>query len=59
MSRLVLSEAALYGIKDTKCDKIEYSDKYKKEMNKADSKIEDYHKKLRKTYKNAKNMLPR
>ena len=59
MSRLVLNEAAFCGIKDTKCDKIEYSDKYKEEMKKADKKIENYHKELRKTYISAKNMLPR
>ena len=36
MSRLVLNEAAFYGIKNTKCGKIEYSNEYKLEMQKAD-----------------------
>lgn len=53
--KIIITEAGINGIKGTKRIKPTYSDEYKKEMEKADKRIEAYHSNLAKTAVKSKN----
>lgn len=59
MARIIVSEAAQFGIKGTTKSKPVKSEEYKKLVNEADKMIEENRLQYAQAYKNAKNCLAR
>lgn len=57
MTKIEVSEAAMNGIKDTKKEKISYSEEYKKLQEEANGKIEENHEYYKRAYQKAKNFI--
>ncbi len=57
MAKIEVSEAAMNGIKDTKKEKISYSEEYKKLQEEANGKIEENHEYYKRAYQKAKNFM--
>ena len=57
MTKIEVSEAAMNGIKDTKKEKISYSEEYKKLQEEANGKTEENHEYYKRAYQKAKNFI--
>ena len=57
MAKIEVSEAAMNGIKDTKKEKISYSEEYKRLQEEANGKIEENHEYYKRAYQKAKNFI--
>lgn len=57
MTKIEVSEAAMNGIKDTKKEKISYSEEYKKLQEEANGKIEENHEYYKRAYQKSKNFI--
>lgn len=57
MAKIEVSEAAMNGIKDTKKEKISYSEEYKKLQEEANGKIEENHEYYKRAYQKVKNFI--
>ena len=57
MTKIEVSEAAMNGIKETKKEKISYSEEYKKLQEEANGKIEENHEYYKRAYQKAKNFI--
>ena len=57
MPRIQVSDAAMNGIKETKKEKITYSEEYKKFQEEANERIKENQENYKKAYQKAKNFI--